>query len=232
MKYNGLIRSLLVGGALVAGGALAAGPAAANVQTFTAAAGNLAAEATFTTSAGELVITLKNDLTAAQIISSAQAISDLSFTTSTAPGASTGTDTATGPLGNFDFTTKAVTLTGNTNLTRWASSTAPTGSDFHLTTLTGGQPSQLILPSATSLPNANMGVDNFNPYVFGTATFTIFRAGINANTTISNVAFSFGTQPETIIGVPGPIVGAGLPGLMMACLGLVGLARRRRQKFA
>ena len=32
--------------------------------------------------------------------------------------------------------------------------------------------------------------------------------------------------------VPGPVLGAGLPGLVMACVGLVGLARRRRQKIA
>jgi hypothetical protein len=31
--------------------------------------------------------------------------------------------------------------------------------------------------------------------------------------------------------VPGPVAGAGLPGLVAACGGLIALARRRRQKM-
>src|SRR5262249_5534076 len=38
------------------------------------------------------------------------------------------------------------------------------------------------------------------------------------------------TGPVDVSAVPGPILGAGLPGLVMACLGLLGLARRRRQQ--
>ena len=43
---------------------------------------------------------------------------------------------------------------------------------------------------------------------------------------------SDGAESFFIVGVPGPLAGAGLPGLMAACCGLVAFARRRRQKFA
>jgi hypothetical protein len=53
---------------------------------------------------------------------------------------------------------------------------------------------------------------------------------------ITGVSFSFdghsiaGIDPPGPATVPAPIVGAGLPGLLAGCIGLVALARRRRQK--
>jgi len=77
-------------------------------------------------------------------------------------------------------------------------------------------------------------------------SFTVTNATIAQLTTVGNDKGNIfaadilcgATQPQCVgltgpvdTPVPGPILGAGLPGLVMACAGLVGLARRRRQKL-
>jgi hypothetical protein len=68
----------------------------------------------------------------------------------------------------------------------------------------------------------------------GTGGPVLFAADIYCGTCTAN---RDGAKPTGVVGVnvspvPAPILGAGLPGLIAACAGLVGFARRRRRRMS
>jgi hypothetical protein len=81
-------------------------------------------------------------------------------------------------------------------------------------------------------------VYNFGPYSLGTGenrfTFTSdatqYITSLSFTTDAGEVALFDARQVRIgdLVAVPGPLVGAGLPGLLAGCFGLLALARRRR----
>jgi hypothetical protein len=178
--------------------------------------GALSATADFVTSAGSLTVTITNTLAASSIISAGQAVSDLSFTLSNAPG-TLGNTTATGTFATFNGSTTPTLTLGSP--VRWLGEGPPppagqgafsiVGNTITLEAIGGGQPSEMILPAGTNYPNAVASITNgkFSPFVEGPAEFTFDLSGVTDATTITAASFSFGTGPDTFL------QGLSLPGV-------------------
>ena len=189
------------------------------------------ASATFTTSDGQIAVTLTDLLANPATI--AQLISDLSLTLST--GQTTGTlasssGTQINVAANGTFTLGATASTG------WGLNNNVSGG-LQLDALGFIGPAGLIIgpPDAGGLySNANgsiAGNGPHNPFLDQTATFLISVAGLTAADTVTSAEFSFGTTAGVeIAGVsPVPLPGA-LPLFASGLVGLGLLSLRRKRK--
>jgi hypothetical protein len=210
------------------------------ITSGTGSDGALSAEADFTTGAGFVTVVLENTLGAQTIRSEGQALSDISFTLSNAPG-TLGTTSATGQLGTLSSSNVVTYQAGSP--TRWLGaggqgSFGVSGNVVTLESIGGGQPTEMLAPNLANggtYSNINNGFSNFDPYVIGPATFTIDLAGVTAATTITAVQFSFGTGPDTNLpGTPGtPTLFSVVPeptSLILMGTGVICAARLIRRK--
>jgi PEP-CTERM motif-containing protein len=165
----------------------------------TTGGGPVNASANFTTSTGQVAISLSN--LQANPTDVAQLISDLTFTLS--GGITTGTLT-TSSASFINVAGNGTTSSAGSGATGWGLDPGT----LHLNVLNfSAGPSALIIgpPGAGGVYTAANGsiADNgpHNPFINQTASFTIVNAAITAQTTVTGATFSFGTTAG--INVPG-----------------------------
>jgi hypothetical protein len=215
-----LLRGSLVGGMAVFAMAMGPTPGQADVFVYTINADNLGVDCSGPSGCGKVTLTTSGttytfdvDLTAA---------SGLTL------------HTTTGGTGNPD--TVAFNLAGATTPTTGPvtfDSGPVNGMDGFGTFLKG------VDCSVTTGSNAcsPTGVSPSNDFIFSVTApvgeqLTRNTQGFFLALDVCSGACSLGNTGFAASSVPGPIVGAGLPGLLAACGGLLALARRRRARVA
>jgi hypothetical protein len=208
------------------------------------------AKAVITTSSNQVTIDLSNLLTADQMVSVVQDLSDISFTLSGSFTSGLVSDTNRTYSGRLIDIASDGTVTADSgngdpfSYNRWFFSN--NGSTFTLEDLGSGQPSQTIIGgtagSNTAYPTSGdgsiTGNGPHNPFLQGVAHFTLNIEGVMAGTIANDVVFSFGTtpcslMPSSCIDGGGGIQSTPEPArVFLTGLGLLGLGifgRRRRQ---
>ena len=199
-------------------------PAHAITTTFVTAAG-ANASATFTTSANTLTVTLTDLL--ANPTSVGQLVSNLIFRLSS--GQTTGTlSSSSGQLVSID--SNGTPTLGSTTTTGWGLNDNVSGG-LQLDAL---GPAHLIIgPSGpggvyTNASGSIAGNGPHNPFINGTATFSLMIVGLLATNSVTSALFSSDSAPG--VAVPNPLPGA-LPLFVTGMVGLgllVGWRKKRK----
>lgn len=224
---------LAVAGLLCVSGALAS----ANTITFvgtggaTGSRGPVSAQAVVTTGSNSLTIALSNTITG--IVSAGQLLSDFSISLSNGNVSTASVVSGSGNLinvaGDGSFTSA-----GSTTDAGWKLTTSSSSLTLSALGGTNGPAYTVIGPPCPTTPNPTYcdangsiaGNSAHNPFVTNPLTFDLLINGVTANTTVSNVIFSFGTTagddingiPQTSVPEPGTFALAGLVLVGIGCL--------------
>jgi hypothetical protein len=151
---------------------------------------------------------------------------------------------SSGALDSFAFSLASAFGTGTlSNITSgWSADIPPQNTDGMGTftdalTLSSNSPGPLVFDVAATGLSATIADFATGGAAFNSAGGYYFIADVICDATTGRCNNGTTNGATGLAGgntapVPAPILGAGLPGLLAACAGLVAFARRRRQKFA
>ncbi len=221
----------IVGGCFLAGLSVFSAPVYAS-QTFTSNIGpnGESASATFTTGLNSITLVLTDTQT--NLPGIAQLLSDISFSVSGGGAITTANPTPSGQLIQC-LDGGCTNVAGTANPWTLALNSGVGTGTYLLTGLVGNDKTLIIGPTTATycVPTCpdGIGSNNFNTFLKQTGTFLLGITGVTSASLITDVAFSFGTGPETVVGVPIP---AAVWLFVSGLVGLIGIARRRQPGIA